>query len=203
MGRRVEFGKLKHPPRAETVRDEGLTQSRLHVYDKATGRRFLVDTGGEISILPATPRDRQTPSELKLFAANNTKIDTFGERRLTLDLGLRRPIVWTFRVANVPFAILGADVLTHYKLIVDLHRRQLVDGVTSLSTSGRVINVPVIKISMVDRQSRFADILSDFPKVTGSAQSARRMCCRTSHYYFRSSHCGASSSATPRQIQGS
>lgn len=93
MERRGQFGKLEHPPRAETVRDKGSVKSRLHIYDRITGKRFLVDTGAEISILPASLRDKQASSEFKLYAANNTQIDTFGERRLDLDLGLRRPII--------------------------------------------------------------------------------------------------------------
>lgn len=85
-----------------------------------------------------------------------------------LDLGLRRPIVWTFRIANVPFAILGADVLAHYKLVVELHKRRLVDGVTALSTAGKILPVPEIKISIVDNTLKFADILSGFPEITGT-----------------------------------
>ncbi|XP_011879255.1 PREDICTED: uncharacterized protein LOC105568301, partial [Vollenhovia emeryi] len=116
-------------------------------------------------------RDKNTPSGLKLFAANDTVIDTFGERLLTLDLGLRHPIVWKFRVANVPFAILGADVLTHYKLVVNLHKRRLVDSVTSLSSAGQVLAVPKTKIPLVSHDNKFADILSGFPEVTGSGQA--------------------------------
>jgi len=96
MARRKQFGKLKYPTRAETVGIKGANHNRLHVYDRATGQQFLVDTGAEISLLPASPSDKRTPTELKLFAANNSFIDTFGERRLTLNFGLRRPIVWNF-----------------------------------------------------------------------------------------------------------
>ncbi|XP_011859683.1 PREDICTED: uncharacterized protein LOC105557124, partial [Vollenhovia emeryi] len=166
----------------QTVGDLGHKQSRLHVFDQTTGQRFLVDTGAEISILPASLRDKNTPSELKLFAANNTVIDTFGERLLTLDLGLRRPIVWNFRVANVPFAILGADVLTHYKLIVNLHKRRLVDSVTSLSSAGQLLAVPEVKISLVSHDNKFADILSGFPEVSGSGQALSPAACAVEHH---------------------
>ncbi|XP_011872976.1 PREDICTED: uncharacterized protein LOC105564854, partial [Vollenhovia emeryi] len=113
---------------------------------------------------------------------NNTLIDTFGERRLTLDLGLRRPITWTFRVANVLFAILGADVLTHYKLIVNLHKRRLVDNVTSLSSSGQILAVPEIKISIISNDNKFADILSGFPEVTGRGQALSPAACAVEHH---------------------
>ncbi|XP_024875525.1 uncharacterized protein LOC112456938 [Temnothorax curvispinosus] len=164
------LGKLKSPPRNETVGDNGATQSRLHVFDRITGQQFLIDTGAEISILPATLRDKKTPSELKLFAANNTNIDTYGERRLALDFGLRRPIVWNFRVAAVSNAILGADCLKHYQLLVDLHKRRLIDTCTKLFTAGEIRVVRENKISTVNREANFANILLEFPEITGVSQ---------------------------------
>ncbi|XP_011883054.1 PREDICTED: uncharacterized protein LOC105570434 [Vollenhovia emeryi] len=133
---------------------------------------------------PLSPRrdGRGFRARSKPSSSNNTLIDTFGERRLTLDLGLRRPITWTFRVANVPFAILGADVLTHYKLTVNLHKRRLIDSVTSLSASGQVIAVPKNKISLVNSDNKFADILSGFPEVTGRGQVLSPAACAVEHH---------------------
>ncbi|XP_011884092.1 PREDICTED: uncharacterized protein LOC105571234 [Vollenhovia emeryi] len=142
-------------------------------------------------------RDKNTPFELKLFAANNTVIDTFGERLLTLDLGLRRPIVWNVRVANVPFAILGADVLTHYKLIVNLHKRRLVDSVTSLSSTGQLLAVPEIKISLVSHDNKFADILSGFPEVSRSGQALSPAACAVEHHIATS---GSPVAERPRRL---
>jgi hypothetical protein len=45
---------------------------------------------------------------------------------MQLQLGSRR-FRWTFLLAAVDFAILGADFLKHHKLAVDLHSGQLVD----------------------------------------------------------------------------
>lgn len=67
---------------------------RLRVRELTSGRKFLVDTGADISVLPAAPGQR--PQGIKIYAANDTVIDTFGESTLTLNLGLRRPIVWNF-----------------------------------------------------------------------------------------------------------
>ncbi|XP_039313497.1 uncharacterized protein LOC120359571 [Solenopsis invicta] len=163
-------GKLQPPPRTETVGRYGASQSRLHIYDRITGRQFLVDTGAEISILPAMPRDKKQPTEHKLFAANNTVIDTYGERRLTLDLGLRRPIAWNFRVAAVSHAIIGADCLKFYQLVVDLHKRRFIDSKTKLSAVGEIRVVSNTKVFSVNRGSKFADILSEFPDITGVDQ---------------------------------
>lgn len=62
-----------------------------------------------------------------LYAANESKIATFGEKRLELNLGLRRDFTWNFCVAAVPRPIIGADLLSHYGLVVDLKNRKLVD----------------------------------------------------------------------------
>lgn len=154
----------------ETIGEESHRSKRLHIQDQITGRRFLVDTGAEISVLAASSSQRRATAELKLFAANNTRIDTFGERRLTLDLGLRRAITWNFCVAAVPFTIIGADLLHHYGLDVSLRRRRVIDSITKLSSVGSIRSVPVLKISPIDRSNAFSQILAEFPEITGVTQ---------------------------------
>lgn len=154
----------------ETVGGGDNLQNRLHIFDRVHGRKFLVDTGAEVSILPVSCTNRKTPVELTLYAANNMRINTYGEERLTLDLGLRRPITWNFCVADIPFAIIGADLLKHYRLTVNLHDRTLVDEVTSLSSKGQVTASPGISISRIDRSANFSNVLAEFPEVTGILQ---------------------------------
>lgn len=129
---------------------------------------FLIDTGADISLLPANPKIRGEPASLKLYAANDTRIDTFGESLRELDLGLRRSIKWNFCIAAVPYAIIGADILGHYGLLVDLQGRRLIDSTTKLYT--RVVEKysPIHSVSSVKPDSIFASLLSEFPEVTGS-----------------------------------
>lgn len=93
-----------------------LTQSRLCVTDVCTGFRFLVDTGANISVLPVTKKcfNSVQCSDYKVYAANGTKIITYGTKSMILDLRLRRQYKWTFIVADVKQPILGADFLSHY-----------------------------------------------------------------------------------------
>ncbi|EZA58473.1 hypothetical protein X777_01172 [Ooceraea biroi] len=79
-----------------------------------------------------------------LFAANHTVIPTYGEKRITLDLGLRRKFVWTFIIADVVQPILGCDFLHEYNLLPDVRGRRLLDTLTTLSSRGRLtaINLP-------------------------------------------------------------
>lgn len=104
--------KLVQPFRLETAGKGQQTSNRLHVRDRISGQMFLVDTGADISLVPADHRIKDRLAVLKLFAANNTRIDTFGESLRELDLGVRRQIRWYFCIAAVPYAIIGADLLS-------------------------------------------------------------------------------------------
>lgn len=54
-------------------------------------------------------------------------IDTYGSEVKTLAFGLRRAIRWYFTVADVKSAIIGADLLAHYDLLIDLKNKRLID----------------------------------------------------------------------------
>ncbi|KAI0236783.1 hypothetical protein LSAT2_012682, partial [Lamellibrachia satsuma] len=57
----------------------GLPSRVLYVWDRYVGHRFLVDSGAEVSVLPATSRDRRERQRGEsLVAANGTKITTYG-----------------------------------------------------------------------------------------------------------------------------
>ncbi|BHF71785.1 hypothetical protein SprV_0401484500 [Sparganum proliferum] len=109
----------------------------FYVCNKVTRRRFLVDTGAQISVVPPTPVDRRCPSPgLHLQAANCSPTSTFGSRSLTLNIGLRRSFSWIFVIADVPHAILGSDFLAEFDLLVDCRRSCLLDRTTGLSVRG-------------------------------------------------------------------
>ncbi|GFT14596.1 retrovirus-related Pol polyprotein from transposon 17.6 [Trichonephila clavipes] len=112
---------------------------RLFVKDRETGCQFLVDSGADVSILPWTKTKGEClASQYKLCAANGTEIPTYGLKILTLDLGLIRPFQWPFIIAKVKRGIIGADFLKKFQLLIDLHNRKLIDGVTNLSIKGEV-----------------------------------------------------------------
>ncbi|BHF81021.1 hypothetical protein SprV_0702415000 [Sparganum proliferum] len=109
----------------------------FYVCDNVTRRRFLVDTGAQISVVPPTPVDRRCPSPgLHLQAANCSPISTFGSRSLTLNIGLRRLFSWIFVIADVHHSILGSDFLAEFDLRVDCRRSCLLDRTTGLSVRG-------------------------------------------------------------------
>ena len=88
--------------------------------DKVSKRQFLVDTGVEVSVLPATGFEQRTrPRGVSLLAANNTSIRTYGTHTLILHFG-SNTYRWNFIVADVSRPLVGADFLRSYSLLVDL-----------------------------------------------------------------------------------
>ncbi|CAI2724326.1 unnamed protein product [Schistosoma spindalis] len=149
----------------------GHATSRLfHIRDRVSGSDFLVDTGAEISIIPLYLSRRQhiTPSKNTLQAANETIIQTYGEQSLIIDLGLRRRFTWVFVVAQVKQPILGADFLTAYNLLVDVHAKRLIDNQTRLHVNGITANIYEIhgvRLIKPDNQP-FADLLTKYDSIT-------------------------------------
>ncbi|GFW72035.1 retrovirus-related Pol polyprotein from transposon opus [Trichonephila clavipes] len=143
-------------------------KSRLFVKDRKTGCQFLVDSGADVSILPWTKTKGECQaSQYKLYAANGTKIPTYGLKILTLDLGLRRPFQWPFIIAKVKRGIIGADFLHKFQLLIDLHNRKLIDGVTNLSIKGEVATIQENNyLSTVNRASKYFNLLNSYPDLT-------------------------------------
>ncbi|GFY03256.1 hypothetical protein TNCV_1172161 [Trichonephila clavipes] len=87
--------------------------SRLFLLDRKSGQKFLIDSGSEICVIPPSPTMNKSPqSNFSLFAANNTKISAYGMVRKELNLGLRRPFIWTFIIADVSSPIIALTILT-------------------------------------------------------------------------------------------
>ncbi|GFU44652.1 transposon Ty3-G Gag-Pol polyprotein [Trichonephila clavipes] len=141
---------------------------RLFVKDRETGCQFLVDSGADVSILPWTKTKGECQaSQYKLYAANGTEIPTYGLKILTLDLGLRRPFQWPFIIAKVERGIIGADFLQKFQLLIDLHNRKLIDGVTNLSIKGEVATIQENNdLSTVNRASKYFNLLKLYPDLT-------------------------------------
>ncbi|BHF83329.1 hypothetical protein SprV_0802647700 [Sparganum proliferum] len=130
----------------------------FYVCDTATRRRFLVDTGAQISVVPPTAADRRFPSPgLHLQAANCSPIPTFGSLSLTLNIGLRRSLIWIFVIADVPHGILGSDFLAEFDLLVDCLRARLLDRTTGLFVRGLTPFTTPTNLSVLD-----TDIASPF-----------------------------------------
>ncbi|BHF58520.1 hypothetical protein SprV_0100147200 [Sparganum proliferum] len=140
----------------------------FYVCDNVTRRRFLMDTGAQISVVPPTPVDRRCPSPgLHLQAAKCSPISTFGSRSLTLSIGLRRSFSWIFVIADVPHAILGSDFLAEFDLLVDCRCSCLLDRTTGLSVRGLTPFNDPCNLSVLDTGNAcpYRDLLFQHPNI--------------------------------------
>lgn len=155
-----------------TTNDIGGSNSRLVVNDKSNLLNFLIDTGADVSVLPISKNcDALIPTDFKLFAANNSAINTYGEKHISVDLGLRRSFNWNFIVADIDRPIIGADFLAHFGLLVDLKNSCLIDSITSLKQNGKIINVDICSLSTVMcLSSPYDSLINEFVDITRSSQ---------------------------------
>ena len=111
----------------------------LHVTDCTSKRNFLVNTGAQVSIIPPTHSDHLHKREsFTLSAANGSTIATYGQRSLTVNLGLRCTFHWIFIITDVSKLLLGTNFVHHFGLLVDMFHGKLVDTCT-LSIHGIVM----------------------------------------------------------------
>ena len=104
---------------------------------------------------------------LPLVAANNTTINTYGNCRHVVDVGLKRDYACTFIVADVKQPIIGADFLIHYSLLVDLKSRCLRDMRTGLAIPATLSSIKPLSLNRVDTvQNNYTKLLGQFPELT-------------------------------------
>jgi cleavage and polyadenylation specificity factor subunit 1 len=148
------------------------TNRRLLINCRNNKLRFLIDTGAALSILPPNIKKAKELTPISyLYAANNSLIPVFGERILELNLGLRRPFVWNFLIADVDRPILGIDFLSHYHLLIDPFSRSLTDADTSIKITCQFENSSSSYISAIPPDHKFFTILKSYPKLTQTSDS--------------------------------
>ena len=140
--------------------------SRLFIFDKRSHTKFLIDTGSDISVLPANRFKHRNASGAQLYAANGSIIRTYGQQMVKLDLNLRRDFTWSFTLADVTTAIIGADFLTHFHLAPYLAHRKLVDMTTNMAVKCPSAPIASIGLSTINSNSPIRDLLKQFPDIT-------------------------------------
>ncbi|XP_050339479.1 uncharacterized protein LOC126765838 [Bactrocera neohumeralis] len=140
---------------------------RLRIFDTSTNITFLIDSGADVSVLPKCSKlARVNSSDMQLFAANSSPITVFGEVILRLNLNLRKDFVWSFVIADVTQAIIGADFLSHYDILPDLNRRCLLDRKTAVKSFYTVARINVSNISTISSARDFINSVREFSDVT-------------------------------------
>lgn len=145
----------------------GHKNSLLYLTDSCSGRRFLVDTGAECSVLPITSDEiRFAQRGQDLVAANGSVIKSYGQRTISLHFGTRQ-FQWTFIVAAVNRPLLGADFLRANSLLVDVAGQQLVDAQSFTSIPLHRANASGLHLQAISASDNlYAKLLSEFPEIT-------------------------------------
>ncbi|XP_064486110.1 uncharacterized protein LOC135398655 [Ornithodoros turicata] len=167
---------------------------RLFFVDgKSHGYSFLVGTGAQVSVLPASALDCRRSPIRHLSAVNGTAVPVYAERSSALDLALRRQFRWIFLVAVVTHPVVVVDFLNHFRLMVDTARRRLVDSTTTLSVAGilkfhRSARHSVLGIKPASPQTVYGTLLADFPSLTQLSDWSRPVQHDVVHRHHGPSH---------------
>ena len=162
----MEFGK-RNQPSVKAVNDDGLASRRIFVTDKNSRISYLIDTGADISVFPRSKlHGPVSKSEYELFAANGTRITTYGTVAINLNLSLRRAFKWNFTVADVKTPIIGMDFLSHYGLLVDARNKSLIDTATQMSSRGYTATTDEVSVKTIIGESPYHQLLAEFPDLT-------------------------------------
>ncbi|BHF80217.1 hypothetical protein SprV_0702334100 [Sparganum proliferum] len=151
------------------------TGGTLYSCDSKCGRRFLVDTGAQISVIPPTATGHLCLNpDLLLQAVNTSPIASFGIRSLSLVIGLYRLFAWVFVVANVPCAIPSADFLAVSDLLNDCCQPRLQDQTTKLTVRGIPSSEVSHRPAVLDPEPEnpFRQLLVKYPGFTRPNYSA-------------------------------
>ena len=145
--------------------------SQLVVQDESTGQEFLVDTGAQVSVIPASQLDREIGRKdgPRLQAANGSTIQTYGTTERFLRLGGRAMKAKFYR-AEVKRPLLGADFLMRHKLLVDMAGKRLLDteniptGIETLEV--QATEMPCGLAIVTNCQNEYSSVLKQFPRIT-------------------------------------
>ena len=156
----------------------------LFVHDVKTKRRWLIDGGAVMSIIPPTLAQRlQGPTQTQLQAANGSRIPCFGMRNMPINLA-DRTINFPVTIADVKQPILGADFLAHAYLAPNHREGTLIDlkNLSVLKADFDRKSEP-IRINLVDHASDpYYQLLDEFPSLSVPTFKANRVDHGVRHY---------------------
>ena len=100
----------------------------MSITDRLSRRTYLVDSGADECIYPASAADQFQAQTTDLIAANGSSIKTFGKWSLKISFAPGHEVQHRFWIANVMRPILGANFFATNGLVIDLQRCPLVSN---------------------------------------------------------------------------
>ncbi|KRX55185.1 Retrovirus-related Pol polyprotein from transposon [Trichinella sp. T9] len=140
--------------------------------DKISKRRFLIDTGAAVSLLPATGSQKQPEQPVSnqpiLQTINGTPVRHLGKKTITVQLANLPALTWTFFVAEVGVAIIGADFLHHHAITVDIKHSRLIMACNNANT------LPINGALAIESTDKYQSLLTHFYPHQDTAQTTVR-----------------------------
>ena len=153
--------------------------------DDGSGLQFLIDTGAQVSLIPATWRDKRSPPfpNAVLQAANGSSIHTYGKRKLLLKFG-RHTYEADLIIADVQRPLLGADFLRTHELLVDLCGKRLIQASSLVPIRCSTSNFPDVHLAAIHlgTKDKFENVIHKFPDVLQPKFSATDLKHNTQHF---------------------
>ncbi|XP_076065252.1 uncharacterized protein LOC143039263 [Oratosquilla oratoria] len=121
---------------------------------------------GTARSLPQAARCRQPyqpASNVQFIVPNSTSISTYGRQHLEVSIG-EHTFGRVFIVADVTLPLVGADLLAHYQLLVDVARCQVVD-ISSLTTIPNAAAPTEFALQVVEVTESFTHFRNAYPDV--------------------------------------
>ena len=144
----------------------GSPRSTMYLLDQVSNTRFLVDSGAEVSLFPATTADKaRGPHGPALIAANGSPIKSYGTKQINISVK-GRFFSWKFILCDISQGILGADFLRGHGLMVDLASKTLICSFDLSIIKCFSINACLPNISVVGTGCKFKQLLVDRPSLT-------------------------------------
>ncbi|GFO40227.1 transposon ty3-g Gag-Pol polyprotein [Plakobranchus ocellatus] len=120
------FGKRQCQPLGVVAAGTIDQPNTLSAVDRTSGLSYLIDTGAEVSVYPASVQDRRAQQPITtLTATNGTSIHTWVRRNVSLGIDHREQYNHEFYFVDVTRPILGADFFAKHGLAIHLRGKRL------------------------------------------------------------------------------
>lgn len=148
--------------------DSFRSSSRLFIRDPCTDIEFLIDSGSDVSALPASKFNTNNMKiDQTVTAANGSGINTYGSKLLKTSLGFRRTYWHPYLIASVTKPILGADFLNESGLLIDIKNSKLIDPLTNTFVKGTPCRKPIPSLKFFSIEHEYSYILNEFSDLMG------------------------------------
>lgn len=144
--------------------------SLMYIVEQRSKVPFLIDTGSQISVVPAESGAKPDVSpKFKLTGADNSRIATYGRRRIKLKFG-DQTFTHNFIVADVKECILGIDFLRAFQFTINPYDNQITNSDATIQCETVQCNSKCLKLDFTDP---ILKLLEETPEITDTSISSR------------------------------